>query len=65
MSAYDLFSLQLRERETATQELERRRAVLERLAHQQTSIPNAPAAAAVPASPVRHGGLRRLLPGRA
>ncbi len=64
MSAYDLFALHLMERETLHVDLEHRRRVLDRLAHERrTTSAAAPAAPAAAAR--RAGGLRRLLPGGA
>lgn len=69
MSAYDLFSLHLTERETAHVDLERRRRVLERLAAVKASQPDAPAPGLAGATWRRLGvgrlALFRLRPRRA
>ncbi len=73
MSAYDLFALHLRERETMHVDLEHRRRVLERLAHEREAgsdaAPGASGASGASAGSAtgsrRVGGLRRLLPGGA
>lgn len=65
MSAYDLFALHLSERETAHVDLERRRVVLERLAIQKASRPDASATVGTRSTPHRNRGLLRLFPGHA
>jgi hypothetical protein len=65
MSAYDLFALHLMERETMHVDLERRRRVLERLAHERRTETDAAPTASAPARSARGSGLSRLRPGGA